>query len=88
MSLEVILIWILIGIIAGWIAGKVVQGSGFGLSRRHGHRHHRRGDRRLAAAETRRHSSIVRQPFVDNVIFAAIGAIILLRRIAADQALT
>ncbi len=77
MSLEVIVIWILIGIIAGWIAGKVVQGSGFGLV----------GDLvigivgaviagwllpRLGV------TSIVRQPFVDNVIFAAIGAIILL----------
>lgn len=77
MSLEFIIIWILIGIIAGWIAGKVVQGSGFGLV----------GDMivgiigaviagwllpRLGV------TGIVRQPFVDNVIFAAIGAIILL----------
>jgi uncharacterized membrane protein YeaQ/YmgE (transglycosylase-associated protein family) len=77
MSLEFIVIWILIGILAGWIAGKVVTGSGFGLV----------GDMivgiigaviagwllpRLGI------TAIVRQPFVDNVIFAAIGAIILL----------
>jgi uncharacterized membrane protein YeaQ/YmgE (transglycosylase-associated protein family) len=77
MTFEAVIIWILIGIIAGWIAGKVVQGSGFGLV----------GDMvvgiigaviagwllpRLGI------TSIVRQPLVDNVIFAAIGAIILL----------
>jgi len=77
MNPQGILIWILIGIIAGWIAGKVVHGSGLGLI----------GDMvvgivgaviagwllpRLGV------TSIVRQPLVDNVIFAAIGAIILL----------
>lgn len=77
MTFEAVIIWILIGIIAGWIAGKVVWGSGFGLV----------GDMvvgiigaviagwllpRLGI------TSIVRQPLVDNVIFAAIGAIILL----------
>jgi uncharacterized membrane protein YeaQ/YmgE (transglycosylase-associated protein family) len=31
MSLEVVLIWILVGAIAGWLAGQVVRGFGFGL---------------------------------------------------------
>ena len=26
-----ILIWILVGLVAGWLAGKIVQGTGFGL---------------------------------------------------------
>jgi uncharacterized membrane protein YeaQ/YmgE (transglycosylase-associated protein family) len=31
MSLETILIWVLVGAIAGWLAGLVVRGFGFGL---------------------------------------------------------
>lgn len=31
MTLELILIWLLIGAIAGWLAGMVVKGGGFGL---------------------------------------------------------
>lgn len=31
MSLETVLIWILVGAIAGWLAGLVVRGFGFGL---------------------------------------------------------
>jgi len=31
MSAETILIWILVGAIAGWLAGLVVRGFGFGL---------------------------------------------------------
>lgn len=31
MSVETILIWILVGAIAGWLAGLVVRGFGFGL---------------------------------------------------------
>ena len=31
MSLETLLIWLLIGAIAGWLAGLVVKGYGFGL---------------------------------------------------------
>ena len=31
MTLEVILIWLLIGAIAGWLAGQIVRGYGFGL---------------------------------------------------------
>lgn len=30
MSIESILIWIVLGAIAGWIAGQVMKGSGFG----------------------------------------------------------
>lgn len=31
MTIETILIWILVGAIAGWLAGLVVRGFGFGL---------------------------------------------------------
>jgi len=31
MSLELLLIWILIGAVAGWLAGLIVKGYGFGL---------------------------------------------------------
>jgi uncharacterized membrane protein YeaQ/YmgE (transglycosylase-associated protein family) len=31
MALETILIWIIVGAIAGWLAGLVVRGFGFGL---------------------------------------------------------
>ena len=31
MTLELLLIWLLIGAIAGWLAGVVVKGGGFGL---------------------------------------------------------
>jgi uncharacterized membrane protein YeaQ/YmgE (transglycosylase-associated protein family) len=32
MSVEMILIWILVGAVAGWLAGMVVRGGGFGLA--------------------------------------------------------
>lgn len=31
MSAESLLIWLLIGAVAGWLAGTIVKGSGFGL---------------------------------------------------------
>ncbi len=31
MSLETILIWVLIGAVAGWLASQIVRGGGFGL---------------------------------------------------------
>jgi uncharacterized membrane protein YeaQ/YmgE (transglycosylase-associated protein family) len=31
MSIETLLIWLVIGAIAGWIAGAIVKGGGFGL---------------------------------------------------------
>ncbi len=31
MSVETVLIWILVGAVAGWLAGLVVRGFGFGL---------------------------------------------------------
>lgn len=31
MSLEALLIWIIVGAIAGWLAGLIVKGYGFGL---------------------------------------------------------
>ena len=32
MSIESILVWILLGAVAGWIAGLIVKGKGFGTS--------------------------------------------------------
>ena len=31
MSAEMILIWLLVGAVAGWLAGMIVKGGGFGL---------------------------------------------------------
>ena len=31
MTLEMLLIWLIVGALAGWIAGAVVRGGGFGL---------------------------------------------------------
>jgi uncharacterized membrane protein YeaQ/YmgE (transglycosylase-associated protein family) len=31
MSAETLLIWLLVGVVAGWLAGTVVRGGGFGL---------------------------------------------------------
>ena len=31
MGLETLIIWLIVGAIAGWIAGAVVRGGGFGL---------------------------------------------------------
>jgi uncharacterized membrane protein YeaQ/YmgE (transglycosylase-associated protein family) len=32
MSLETIVIWLLVGLVAGWLAGVIVKGNGFGLA--------------------------------------------------------
>lgn len=32
MALETILIWLLVGAVAGWLAGMIVKGGGFGLA--------------------------------------------------------
>ena len=77
MSIESLIIWLVIGLIAGWIAGKVVRGSGFGIL----------GDMIVGIVGAviagwlfpkLGIGAIVAQPFINNVIFAAIGAIILL----------
>ena len=77
MTVTAILIWLLVGAIAGWLAGQIVKGGDFGLV----------GDivvgivgafiggwlfRQFGVG------AIVGQPFVDSIIVAAIGAIILL----------
>ena len=31
MALETIIVWLIVGAIAGWLAGQVVRGGGFGL---------------------------------------------------------
>jgi uncharacterized membrane protein YeaQ/YmgE (transglycosylase-associated protein family) len=77
MDIASIIVWVVVGIIAGWLAGKLVRGTGFGLV----------GDfvigiigafiggwllPRIGIA------SIVGQPFVDAILFAAIGAVVLL----------
>jgi uncharacterized membrane protein YeaQ/YmgE (transglycosylase-associated protein family) len=77
MELQTVIVWLVIGLIAGWLAGKIVHGSGFGIV----------GDMvvgiigaviagwllpRIGIA------AIAGQPFINNVIFAAIGAVIFL----------
>ena len=77
MDLTAIIIWIVVGVIAGWLAGKIVRGTGFGLV----------GDFIIGIVGAVIGGwllpqigirSIVGQVLVDQIIFAAIGAIILL----------
>lgn len=77
MSGESILIILLVGAIAGWLAGLIVRGGGFGLI----------GDiivgivgafiaKWLLPQVGITH--IVREPIIDQILFATIGAVILL----------
>jgi uncharacterized membrane protein YeaQ/YmgE (transglycosylase-associated protein family) len=77
MSIESVIVWLIIGLIAGWLAGKVVRGTGFGIV----------GDMVVGIIGAviagwllpkLGVGAIVAQPFINNVIFAAIGAIIFL----------
>lgn len=77
MDLTTIIIWIVVGVIAGWLAGKIVRGTGYGLV----------GDFVIGIVGAVIGGwllprigivSIVGQPIVDAIIFAAIGAVILL----------
>ena len=77
MGLEALLITILVGIVAGWIAGKVVRGAGFGLI----------GDLIVGIVGAfiggwllpqLGVGTIVHNVIVDRILVAAIGAIILL----------
>jgi hypothetical protein len=52
MSGESLLVILVVGLIAGWLAGQIVQGTGFGLVGPH-YRHRGRLDRELAASSTR-----------------------------------
>jgi uncharacterized membrane protein YeaQ/YmgE (transglycosylase-associated protein family) len=72
-----IIIWLLVGLIAGWLAGKVVRGTGFGLV----------GDLVIGIVggliggwllPRLGIGSIVNQPLLDSVLFALVGALILL----------
>ncbi len=77
MEPQSLIVFLVVGLVAGWLAGKLVSGGGFGLI----------GDLvvgvigaviggwllpRLGIG------SIVNQPIVDAIIFATIGAVILL----------
>jgi uncharacterized membrane protein YeaQ/YmgE (transglycosylase-associated protein family) len=77
MSGEAILIIILVGAIAGWLAGLIVRGAGFGLI----------GDIIIGIVGAFIGSwvlkqlgvgAIVHNPIVDDIIVATIGAVILL----------
>lgn len=72
-----LLIFLLVGIVAGWIAGKVVRGAGFGLI----------GDLIVGIVGAFIGgwllprvgvTAIVHNPIIDSILFAAIGAIVLL----------
>ncbi len=75
MSTESILIILLVGIVAGWLAGKVVRGTGFGLI----------GDLLVGIAGAfvaawlfPRLGISIGGGIVSDIIFSALGAIILL----------
>ena len=50
---ESLLVILIIGLVAGWLAGKIVEGSGFRADRRHGRRHRGRPYWQLANAAIR-----------------------------------
>jgi uncharacterized membrane protein YeaQ/YmgE (transglycosylase-associated protein family) len=77
MSPESLIVWLVIGLIAGWIAGKVVRGTGFGLV----------GDMVVGIVGAviagwlfpqLGIGAILHNAFLNGVISAAVGAIILL----------
>ena len=75
MSTESILVILLVGIVAGWLAGKVVRGTGFGLI----------GDLLVGIAGAfvaawlfPRLGISIGTGIVSDIIFSALGAIILL----------
>jgi uncharacterized membrane protein YeaQ/YmgE (transglycosylase-associated protein family) len=77
MDIGSIIIWLLVGLIAGWLAAKIVRGTGLGLI----------GDLVVGIigafiggwlATTLGIGAIVKQPFIDHIIVAAIGAVLLL----------
>jgi len=77
MDIMSIIVFLVVGIIAGWLAAKIVRGTGLGLI----------GDMIVGIVGAfiggwllRQFGvgAIVGQPFVDSIIVAAIGAIILL----------
>ena len=72
-----LLVFLLVGLVAGWLAGKLVRGGGFGLI----------GDLIVGVIGAVIGgwllpkvgvTAIVNQPIVDAIIFATIGAVILL----------
>ena len=75
MAPEIIIIWLVIGAVAGWIAGQVVKGGGFGLV----------GDiivgiigGVIAGWLFPTYGPSIGGPIVGAIIYSAIGAIILL----------
>ena len=77
MDAQAIIIWLIVGAIAGWLAGVIVKGMGFGLI----------GNIIVGIVGALIAgwllpkvgvTSIVRQPIVDHIILATIGAVILL----------
>ena len=76
MSLETIIIWLVVGAIAGWLAGQVVRGGGFGLI----------GDIIVGIIGAiiagyllpMIHFPVIGPPIVSAIIDAFIGAVILL----------
>ena len=77
MEPQSLLVFLLVGVVAGWLAGKLVRGGGFGLI----------GDLIVGVIGAVIGgwllpkvgvTAIVNQPIVDAIIFATIGAVILL----------
>ena len=74
MEITQLIVWIIVGGVAGWLAGLVVKGLGFGLIGNIVLWHRRRVCRRLAASEL----GISLGTGMIAIISAAIGAIIIL----------
>ena len=77
MEPQSLIVFLLVGLVAGWLAGKLVRGGGFGLI----------GDLIVGVIGAVIGgwllpkigvTAIVNQPIVDAIIFATIGAVILL----------
>ena len=75
MDPQTLIIWLVIGAIAGWLAGQIMTGGGFGLVGNIVRRHHRRSRCRLAVPEV---LARIGGGFIGAIIHAAIGAIIVL----------
>ena len=75
LSSESLIVILFVGLVAGWLAGKIVRGTGFGIGDIN-RRHPRRIHFNLAVSKAR--LSLLGSGIVSEIIYSAIGAIVLL----------
>jgi uncharacterized membrane protein YeaQ/YmgE (transglycosylase-associated protein family) len=75
-SNEGLLVILFVGLVAGWLAGKVVRGAGFRHHRRHRGRHRRRAWWRAFCFQ--KLGIRLGTGLVSEIVYSAIGAVILL----------